>query len=441
MCIAVNAQSLNNSFESWNTTSFDEPNGFQTGNHESSNSGLTPVTQVAGHTGYAVRMETIVSNSGDTAEAYIANGDPMSGKGGVPITGNPTGLTGFYRYSLPNNDSALILLVFKQNGIVFSSNAYKIKGSGSQNTFIQFTLPIVLGMTPDTVIFAAASSNLLDNVGVEDGSFLELDDIAFTGINSPIANSAFETWSTQSNDKIIGWESYGEGTTQTTDSYSGTYAISMRTIDYGNGDIGSSGITSGHSSQNGTTGGMPFTHTADTLTGWYKYSSPCTDTAFGSVSTTFNGNYVGGNTLYLTPVSQYTYFEIPIWSNSTPDTIRVNFTSSRWPYDNSCDGSTLIIDDLAMKSEIVAGVANYKKGKALSVYPNPAVNLIHVNDGNSLIVETEYAIYDISGRHVMTTVKLSNSDDALNISTLKSGRYYLRLTSAHGESMTSFTKQ
>src|SRR3954466_1926548 len=104
LTVATMAQMPNGSFESWSSTSYDQPDGWQNGNHESVDLGLTPVTRTTGHTGYAVRMETIVSNSGDTAQAYIANGDPMQGTGGIPVTGQPTAITGYYRYNLPNND-------------------------------------------------------------------------------------------------------------------------------------------------------------------------------------------------------------------------------------------------------------------------------------------------------------------------------------------------
>lgn len=437
----VKAQVSNNSFESWHTTTFDEPTGWQTGNKESVNTGLTPVTKVAGVNGHAVRMQTLVSIAGDTAQAYIANGDPMRGEGGIPVNGQPTAITGQYRYNIPNNDTALILLVFKQNGIVFNSTVFKIKGTGSQNTFTQFNFPISLNLVPDSVIFAATSSNLLDNVGIESGSFLEIDGISFTGINSPINNNEFENWTTTSNDAIIGWESYGDGVTKTTDAHDGNFAISLATTDYGNGNIGSAGITNGHSTQNGAIGGIPFNLTVDTLTGWFKYTSQCSDTGYLGVTLSANGMQIGGSMTYLSSATQYTYFEIPIYSQSTPDTLRIDASSSKWPYTNSCDGSTLIIDQLALKSELLASISKLENKKSPFAYPNPASNFIHINSGKLLTQETTIEFFDLSGRLVAKEVKQENSDDAINISTLINGRYYYRLTSSHGETMNSFIKQ
>jgi hypothetical protein len=439
LSMAMFAQLPNSSFETWSSSSFDEPTGWQTGNHEAISLGLIPVTKVTSLSGFAVRMETIVAN-GDTAQAYIANGDPMSGNGGIPCVGQPTAITGKYRYNLVNNDTAILLVIFKNSGVIFSSNIFKIHGTGSQNTFITFSFPLSLGIPADSVVIAAASSNLIDNVGVENGSFLELDDLAFTGTVSTIANNNFENWTTNSVDNLSGWETYGEGVTRTTDSHDGTYAISFTTIDFGNGDISSSGMTSGHNTQNGPSGGIPYTLSNDTLMGWYKYSSQCSDTAFGSVSLMSNGNNVGGNMLLFAPVSQYTFFQIPVWSQTTPDTMRVDFSSSKWPYTNSCDGSTLIIDELAMKSQLIAGTTEIgKKGFA---FPNPAKNFLHIHGLNDLYGNILVEIYDLSGRLVLKERKqLDGLNDSIDISSLKPGHYYYRTVTSKGESMNSFSKE
>jgi hypothetical protein len=387
-------------------------------------------------------MQTMVTNSGDTLGAYIANGDPMQGQGGIPISGSPTAFTGYYRYSLQNNDSAIFLLIFKSNGSIINQTVQKVHGTGTQNNFTAFSIPISLGQTPDSVIIAAASSNLIDNVGVEPGSFLELDGIAFSGINSPISNNEFENWTTNTTYSISGWESYGEGFTQTQDNHDGSFACSMRTIDYGNGDISSSGMTNGHMVHNGpTVGGTPFTQQIDTLVGWYKYTTQCSDSAMVGVQTMSNGNNIGGNMLRFAATSQWTFFQIPIWSNTTPDSIRIDFSSSIWPYTNACDGSTFIVDQLAMKSDLLASIPNYPNRKSIFAYPNPAVNYVHVNSGKIFEEQTLIEIYDLSGRLVMTENKKVNSDDAINISILQSGRYYTRQTSSRGDSMNSFIKQ
>ena len=425
----VYGQLPNSSFESWNSTPYDEPTGWQTGNHESVSLGLIPVTKVAGTSGFAVRMQTTVSN-GDTAQAYIANGDPGSGQGGIPFAQQPTAITGYYRYQLPANDTAILLVMFKSNGTIFSQNIFKIKGTGTQNTFAAFSFPLSVGIMPDSVIFAAASSNLIDNVGVENGSFLELDGIAFTGSNTPINNGTFENWTTFSNDAINGWETYGDGVSRTSDSYDGSFAISLETVDYGNGYISNSGMTSGHNTQNGPIGGTPYTETVDTLIGYYQYFATGPDSASVNISLLNNSNYISGIQKLLPPTSQYTYFEVPIYANSIPDTMRVDFSSSKWPTSPSSIGSRLILDHLQLKSVITAGIENPNSSfKNLSfAFPNPANNMLHIRLANDVSENVLIEVYDLAGRLMIKDKKNVNDRNIdLSITSLTPGKYFYKV--------------
>ncbi len=439
----VYGQLPNSSFESWNSTPYDEPTGFETGNHESASLGLIPVTRVNGTSGYAVRMETMVSN-GDTAQAYIANGDPGKGYGGVPFAQVPTAITGFYRYNLPANDTAILLVIFKSNGVVFSMDVFKIKGNGTQNTFTAFSFPLSIGMIPDSVIIAAASSNLIDGVGIESGSFLELDNIAFTGTNIPVENGTFENWSTFNNDALNGWETSNDGVSKTTDSYDGTYAISLQTIDYGNGDISNASMTCGQQTNNGLEGGIPYFETIDTLTGYYQYLTSGSDSAAVNISLMLNSNYIYGNQFFLTATAQYTYFQIPIYSNTTPDMLRIDFYSSKWPFSPSSVGSTLILDHLQLKSELTASVKNplAKLKESSFSYPNPANDVLHVRFTSTVSENVIVEIYDLSGRLVIRENKTVNDNNIdLHVSSLKPGNYFYSVYSNGNKYEHAFTKE
>ena len=425
----IYGQLPNSSFENWNSTAYDEPNGWQTGNHESASFGLTPVTKVAGTNGYAVRMQTLVSN-GDTAQAYIANGDPGKGTGGIPFAAQPTAITGYYRYNIPADDTAILLVMFKSNGVIFSQNIFKIKGTGVQNTFTSFSFPLSIGTMPDSVIIAAASSNLIDNVGVTNGSFLEIDGIGFSGTNISVDNGTFENWSTHSNDALTDWETYGDGIAKTTDSYDGTYAISLTTIDYGNGNIGNSGMTSGHQTNNGPIGGHPYTETTDTLIGYYKYYTSGSDSASVNIGLLKNSNYVSGSGTLLPAAAQYTYFEIPINSNTAPDTMRVDFSSSKWPTSQSSVGSTLILDHLQLKSVISAGLqtSQSKKFNSVFAFPNPANDMLHIHLTDNSLENVTVEIYDLAGRLIIKEEKnVADANLDLNIASLKPGSYFYRV--------------
>ncbi len=424
----INAQVLNGTFEAWNSTSYSEPIGWSTGNQEAiSKLGIVPVTEVNGLTGSAVRMETMVIGN-DTAQAYIANGDPGSATGGVPCSQQPTAIAGYYRYNLPQNDTAIILVIFKSGGNVISMDVFKIKGSGSQNTFIPFSFPLSLSSTPDTVIIAAACSNLIDNVGVEAGSWMELDGLGFTGPTVAIPGSSFDAWINESFDQTLSWSANGD-VTKTNDSYQGNYAIKLTTVDYGNGNIGSGSITNGIYSNNGpATGGMPFSQTADTLVGYYKYITSSTDSANISISLTNNGNWISGYGIQLPAAANYTYFEIPINSSSAHDTMRIDVNSSSWPYTQSSAGSVLYLDNIVLKSALTLGVKNIDLSQSVFVYPNPVSDLFNIHFNEMTGVNTSINIYDVSGRLILSDkFSTPGKNFQINISALKEGIYYCNI--------------
>ncbi|HXP48840.1 MAG TPA: hypothetical protein VN922_02740, partial [Bacteroidia bacterium] len=226
----------NGGFESWTSTPYNEVSGWYSSNPQSlSMMGIANVTKVTGFSGSAVHLQTYISGQ-DSNFAYVSNspGDPTQGQGGVPYSQKPTGITGYYRYNLPVHDSALLLVIFKKSGSIINTYIFKIHGTGSLTTFTSFnyTFTPALTITPDSIIVAAASSNAIQNIGVQNGSWLEIDQLAFAGATQAIPGGNFDTWNSFAFDSPNGWqvETNGKGTSgvsKTTSSYSGTYALSL----------------------------------------------------------------------------------------------------------------------------------------------------------------------------------------------------------------------
>lgn len=438
----LNAQLLNGSFENWSTVQYNDPAEWHNGNEESVPTiGSACVTEVAGVTGSAIRLETMV-NENDTAQAFFTNGDPMSGEGGVPCASQPTSITGNIRYNIPGNDTALILIMFKKNGAVVGQNVIQIKGTGIQNSFAPFSYPVTSSVAPDSVIIAATSSNLLGNGGVEVGSFIEIDDLAFAGAAVAIPNGDFESWSTSTVDFVSDWNSNGD-VQRTMDSQDGTYAIKLTTVDYGNGDIGAGQVSNGYYSQNGPVGGFPYTLTSDTLCGYYKYITSGSDSADISVTGTVNNSIIGGGFLSFGPVSQYTYFEIPIYFGSAPDSLQINFSSSHWPYSGNSIGSTLYIDNLALRSQLTAGISKNENKNPFSAYvfPNPSSHLISIRTEQNLYGTSVVSVYDVSGSLVKSDIIYNSGNTIeLDITTLNPGNYFFKVICGSIVLQSSFTK-
>ncbi|GGK10679.1 hypothetical protein GCM10007962_01000 [Yeosuana aromativorans] len=64
---------------------------------------------------------------------------------------------------------------------------------------------------------------------------------------------------------------------------------------------------------------------------------------------------------------------------------------------------------------------NFNKAE-FTMYPNPAKGLVYLNSANKI---SKVTIFDISGKLVLTTSRLSNN--AINVSALKSGLYLLKI--------------
>src|ERR1051326_8823586 len=197
--LKLSAQAIiNGSFENWSSVAYNDPNGFTTANpSDLQKMGIATITKVTGFSGNAARIQTTISGS-DTSDSYIINmptnpcNDPPQWKGGLPYSQQPTAITGYYRYNLPGNDTALMIVIFRKNGVHIGDNYIKIRGTGSQNTWAPFSFPVNCSGMPDSMIFAAASSNKISNVGVQNGSFLELDNLAFAGCTQVFPNGTFD---------------------------------------------------------------------------------------------------------------------------------------------------------------------------------------------------------------------------------------------------------
>jgi hypothetical protein len=435
----------NGTFESWTSTTYNDPTGCSTSNQRDiERIGVASITKVTGFSGFAVRVQTNTSG-GDTSESYFINmpnpcNDPQNWTGGVPYTQKPTAITGYYRYNLPGNDSALMIVIFLKNGVHISDNFILFRGTGSQSTFAAFSFPLSMSVTPDSMIFAAASSNKISNVGVQNGSFLELDNLAFTGTTQAFPNGDFENWTAKSYDKATGWEAWGEGVSRTTTAIAGTYAIRLETVtgDCNGGNPNSSGITSGHMTNNyGPTGGRPYTMMNDTLAGYYKYTSHGNDSAMLNITLTKNSNGVGGNSKLLPAAANYTYFEIPFGAGTAPDTIRIDAASSYWNTTQANVGSVLYLDNLKLKSNPV-GIHNYLMNEKILTYPNPVTDMLTIQ------------FSDISGQKNITLCNtlgesigswITNEGQFLmDTKILPAGIYLLQMQTANGITTRRFVK-
>ena len=400
-----NAQSIpNGDFEHWTNFHFMEPAQWMTSNVESihKNEWITVVpVQGISAVGHGVRMMTD-GEDGRVLPGYITNtnGDPVEGQGGVPYHERPTYLTGYMRYHTLYNDTALIVVTFKKEGFVINQHTFKIHGE--QTAWHPFEYLLAVNETPDTVIFAAASSNVLNEQVMQTGSYLDLDNLAFTGrfITEQLPNADMDFWEAHDLHHAQGWKVEGRDMDWSPDTPFGEHAVRVTSWSDGDGHVHASSVRTGDMNENGEwLGGLPYAQIHDTISGYYKYMSDGEDAGL-LVLEMLQGNVSLGGVYYqFYPTNEWTYFEVPISLNDEPDTLRLQLSSTAYPFDEAPPGSTLYIDNLQMSSQPLF-VASDSKMNVRPPYPNPAVALIHVPLPEGFTGDVLLTLYDESGARV-----------------------------------------
>lgn len=359
----------NGGFENWNTVSYENPTSYQTSNLHGDHGTIGPINVIkttdAYHGNYAIKLTTTLSGS-DTSFAYFANGDPGKNPpaGGMPYNQTPTGIRLHYKSNIMPGDSALVLVVFKKNGALLGQYMYSVNSTQSSYTIFSKNFSPALPSAPDTVIIGVASSFPFgSNRGIP-GNMIQVDSISFKGVASQPAgfNGDLESWQTINNSQIIGWNVSGNNqgaNYQTSNFYSGTYALELQTQapSFGGGGTSAAYATSGHFTNNGPSrGGLPFSNQIDTLVFYYKYlPADPNDSANISIMFSLGGNFHYGIQKYLHTAGGYQMVQIPInVPVSAPDSMIINLASSSYttyPIPDSYIGSDLKIDNMYLKSQ------------------------------------------------------------------------------------------
>jgi hypothetical protein len=445
----------NGNFETWTSGTFNVPTGYSGSNQSTFFQCNSPFNCVqstdAYHGSYAVQLTTNVG-SNDTCMGYIGNFNTNSGgnspcqwKGGVPYNQKPTALRGYYKSNVVAGDSAGILVVFKQAGNCLGM--YMKKFYGLHNTYTLFTINFspALSATPDTMIIAAISSDVFDNIQ-KNGSMFQFDSLSFTGgVSQPAGfNGDFENWQSQTLNKPANWyintDGSGDGVSQTTDAEAGNYAAELKSfLDFNkNGSITESSagsISTGYYPNNCSgncqqKGGNPFTHQIDTLAFYYKYTPVNNDTASTYINFKKSGNmvYGTGSTLLSTVGGPgYHYVEIPFNTGTAVDSVIVSFQSSSWrDTATAFVGSDLKIDEVHFKSQpLSTGIKLYDARTGINIFPNPS------NDGAFVVSNIKtfdlIRVYNIYGQEV--NAQIVKQADYANIQINNAGAYFVQVNS------------
>lgn len=440
----------NGGFEDWTIKNFEYPTNYMY-NSNKDNPGRYPneanpfilsKSTDAYHGSYALKLETKLMEGTETVFAYFSNmradGDPETWKGGHAISGKPTGVRLHYKYNVATGDSGLIIMNFTKAGVSVGMAAFLM--GGEKTTYTLFEENFNLTDTPDSVAFAMASSNAMNENGAVIGATLIVDSIAFLGIGTQPAllNGDFESWDNGSLEMINQWYADSEGVMRTTEKYAGNYAVELKTRlrqKDGESKASAAQISTGFYPDNCNgnctqQGGYPYTLVKDTLCFYYKYAPSSADSAEYRLHFKKLGNQFWSEGSYLLAASNWTKKEVPFDMNyfmggQTPDSVVIEFQSSRWS-DSTVNfvGSTLIIDEVYFKSErATQNFFSPKKETSFSITPNPANDVVALN----LNEAAEIRVLNLMGQTVKVTYLPRN--EMLDVKDLANGYYILQVNS------------
>jgi hypothetical protein len=148
------------------------------------------------------------------------------------------------------------------------------------------------------------------------------------------------------------------------------------------------------------------TSTQTKLTGSNKYITHTSSGTSGSGSKTWTFNW----TAPAAGTGDVTFYGAFLAANSN----------------NNNSGDTVFTSTLVIPENLTTGIAkSYSNEQSISVFPNPATDLITVKADNKMIGST-FIVTDKTGRQVLTG-KLNNETTTLNISELPAGVYFFEI--------------
>lgn len=439
-------QILNGDFENWTIdTLYEEPEEYLTTNLQSYfDTGLPNVERAsdAQSGSFAAKMVTLPGSQGAiTGGMFIGIPGPGGVTGGIPYNEKPVAFQGFLKCNIMPGDTGNIIVFLKRNTNIMA--VASVKPTGIQASYVPFSTPLywldtVSANYPDTLVVLVSSSDFDNPVS---GSELYVDSFNFTGVTTPFPNGGFENWVTNSYENPDGWTTLNMfglflgdfSATKSTDSYTGNFALELKTIVIPHDSISDTigFVTNGRLGDNGPQGGLVVNNYPKKISGFYKYYPAGTDTAVAGAFLNSNTTMIDSSMIKLEPVNVYTYFEMLLTYQGPeiPDTLNITFLSSN-SFDSTAtpgEGSILLLDNLQIEYFPVSIGNNMEQISDINIYPNPATGKMIISlpdeifEGGSAYIK----ICDISGKTVMQ-FNTSENVTTVNTGSLPAGVYMVK---------------
>jgi len=259
--------------------------------------------------------------------------------------------------------------------------------------------------------------------------------------NGQIPNSGFENWTTVgSYENPTGWWTMNAvstgpfySCTKSTDHFPaslGNYSLRLENNTSLTQQTGGFGIAVTNAFNHPFKPTFPIIGHPTRLCGYFKYNALNNDTMFVKVVFFNNGIMVFNQDTIATNTPTWTPFSMTFPSYTSADSAAIIISAfyANGPTDVPNGNSVLYIDNLSFDNFITSVPERTIKSTLLSLFPNPAADIVTLNIDGISSEDITLNIYDVVGFLVKTDILLQNQQQ-INVSDLKSGIYLVEVKS------------
>jgi len=311
---------------------------------------------------HSVKLQFDYTYSG-TALLLMGNYiDGIGFVGGIPFAERPDSVKGYFKcYSPDPTDFAVLLVIFKKNGVEISNNMYFIPVNSDTSMFVErkFNIPYSHPtLVPDSVIMLLTNPRPFQDTVFS--GYLIADDLSFTNVSTPIPNGNFEQWNISSYEEPDQWANFNSTgvffgeypAKKTTDCVQGSYALNLQTFIIGSDTI--SGLVKSSATNNWNSGAFPLNQRFTSLSGNYKFL-PENHDSMSIVMLVYHNDTIAGYSFafFGDTVPQYTHFDIPIYYSENffgiPDSATLYISTYNLFEGKPLGNSSAYIDNLKLE--------------------------------------------------------------------------------------------
>lgn len=110
-------------------------------------------------------------------------------------------------------------------------------------------------------------------------------------------------------------------------------------------------------------------------------------------------------------------------SGDNPDSALIVISSSSVA---ALKDSYMYIDNLSFNGTVIGVRKNSSEGEVISVYPNPATNILHISASKEQAIPMELSIYNSVGQLIQTIISETN-ESLIDLSPFRAGIYHLKI--------------